>query len=98
MGYSGFFLFFDDPMWVAVFEKYSVEVIHYLLGTGKSYSLTAQNMQDCLIFFMQPNYVHKTNKVMPPYVKLICYKEAPGILLPLFQFLMHDCKCQADQT
>ena len=45
----------------------------------------AQHSQDCPIFFIQLNYVHKTkqNKVLPPYVKLPCTKVAPGIPLPL---------------
>ena len=34
-------------------------VAHYLLGTGESYGLTTQHMQDCPIFFIQLNHVHK---------------------------------------
>ena len=48
---------------------------------------TAQHTQDCPIFFIQLNYVHndKRNKVLPPYVKLLCHKVASGIILPLNQ-------------
>ena len=31
---------------------------NYLLGTGESYSPTAQHMQDSRIFFIQLNYVY----------------------------------------
>ena len=46
--------------------------INYLLGARESYGPTAQHLQDCPIFFIQLNYVHKTkqNKVLPPYFKL----------------------------
>ena len=43
-------------------------VFYYLLSTQESYGPTAQHMQDSPIFFIQPNYVHKQNKVLPPYV------------------------------
>ena len=60
---------------------------NYLLGTGESYGLTVQHMQDFLIFFIQLNYVHnKRNELLPPYAKLPCHKLAPRIPLPLSQF------------
>ena len=32
---------------------------------------TEQHLQDCVLFFIQLNYVHKSkNKVLPPYFKL----------------------------
>ena len=43
--------------------------LHYLLCTVESYGLTVQLSQDCLIFFIQLNYVHKSkqHKMLLPY-------------------------------
>ena len=86
---------FDNPWCHKVshflFVQFSHIVwIHYLLSNGESYGPTAQHLQDCLIFFIQLNYVHKTkpNKVLPPYVKL------PMIPLPLLlSQLSHIAYC-----
>ena len=69
---------------------------HYLLGTGESYSPTAQHMQDSPIFFIQLNYVHNNNKnkVLPPYGKFPCHKVAQHWefhILFLNSAILHSC-------
>ena len=36
--------------------------VFYLLAIRGSYGPTAQNLEDCLIFFIQPNHVYKIKK------------------------------------
>ena len=52
--------------------------------------MTAKHLQDYPVLFIQLNDVYKSkqNKVLPPYVRLPFHKVAPGILLPLNQFVM----------
>ena len=38
---------------------YIDECMNYLLSTWKNYSLTAQHVQDCLIFFIQLKHAYK---------------------------------------
>ena len=66
------------PNWLCGIKGRQLELMFWTAG------LTSQHLQDCLIFFIQLNYVHKSkqNKVLPPYIKLPCHKVAPGIPLP----------------
>ena len=61
--------------WSMGIDDVGSSFFNYLLSTGESYGPTAQHMQDFPIFFIQLNYVHK-NKVLPPYIKIPCYKVA----------------------
>ena len=50
--------------------------INYLLGTGESYTLTAQHMQDSPIFFIQLNYVNNKKIRCCHPMQFPCHKVA----------------------